>query len=298
MAPASVALAKKKQKQKQKQKQAEKQEPAKPTEADLALLKLTDDPQLGKADRIDGYEAKDMVTFTFDDGPNPGTTDAVMDALVQYDVPGTFFIVTRRIAGKGESKSKELVTRMKKEGFAIASHSVTHAYLKNAKPSKLAAEIDESIKTLAAVAEQPIGLFRAPYGALGPNGKAWLEKRGLTEAFWSIDTLDWQAKKSDKLRAKTSKMIVDQGGGVVLMHDIHTVSAKAIVGILDDLEAENCRRLSAADPKKPPIIPVSIHYFLQDKKQARAIPDAVKDRTAKYTAALPGRCAKRPPAAP
>ncbi len=294
MAPAPVALAKKK----PKQPPAGKKEPAKPTEADLALLKLTDDPLLGKADRIDGYEVKDMVTFTFDDGPNPGTTDAVMDALVQYDVPATFFIVTRRIASKGESKSKELVARMKKEGFAIASHSVTHAYLKNAKPSKLAAEIDESIKTLAAVAEQPIGLFRAPYGALGPNGKAWLEKRGLTEAFWSIDTLDWQAKKSDQLRRKTSKMIVDQGGGVVLMHDIHTVSAKAIVGVLDDLEAENCKRLTAADPKKPPIIPVSIHYFLQDKKQARAIPDAVKDRTAKYTAALPGRCAKRTPPAP
>lgn len=293
MAPAPVALAKKKQK-----KPAEKKEPPKPTEADLALLQLTDDPLLGKADRIDGYEVKDMVTFTFDDGPNPGTTDAILDALAKYDIPATFFIVTRRIASKGESKSKELIARMKQEGFAIASHSVTHAYLKNAKPSKLAAEIDESIKTLAAVAEQPIGLFRAPYGALGPNGKAWLAKRGLTEAFWSIDTLDWQAKKSDKLRAQTTKMIVNQRGGVVLMHDIHSVTAKAIVGILDDLEAENCKRLAAADPKQPPIIPVSIHYFLQDKAAARTIPDAVKDRTTKYTAALPGRCAKRTPPAP
>jgi hypothetical protein len=43
-----------------------------------------------------------------------------------------------------------------------------------------------------------------------------------------------------------------------------------------------------------PILPVSIHYFVRDNKQGREIPAAVKQRTAAYRAALPGRCAKRP----
>ena len=64
------------------------------------LRSLTHDPVLGKADRVDGDEATGVVAFTFDDGPNPETTPAVIDALEKYDVPATFFIVTRRLDGQ------------------------------------------------------------------------------------------------------------------------------------------------------------------------------------------------------
>ena len=87
-------------------------------------------------------------------------------------------------------------------------------------------------------------------------------------------------------------MILKDGGGVVLMHDVKPITAKVISEVLDDLEAENCKRL--ADGKEP-ITPVSLHYFLKDGKTARAIPADVDKRTAAYKAALPDRCAKRPP---
>ena len=86
-------------------------------------------------------------------------------------------------------------------------------------------------------------------------------------------------------------MILAQDGGVVLMHDVKPITAKIIATVFDDLEAENCKRLA---DKKDPILPVSIHYFLRDKKQPRAIPDAVKQQTEAYRTALPGRCSKRP----
>ncbi len=263
------------------------------------LRALTDDPVVGKASRVDGDERKGVVAFTFDDGPNPETTPAVIDALEKYGIPATFFIVTQRISGKHGEKSRELLQRELADGFLVGSHSVTHVNLKHASSDQLAREIDASIRTLAAEAHRPIGIFRPPYGSLGPPGRVWLKKLGLTEVLWSVDTLDWKAHDPERLRKKVVSMIKHDDGGVVLMHDVKPITAKVIAGVLDDLEAENCARLAA---HREPILPVSLHYFLRDRDghgaaTPRELPAAVQQRTEAYKAALPERCAKRSPAA-
>src|SRR5215510_10192953 len=76
----------------------------------------TDDPVLGKGARINGEEVHGLVAFTFDDGPNADTTPAVLDALKKYDIPATFFIVTRRLVGKPGEKPREILAREMAEG--------------------------------------------------------------------------------------------------------------------------------------------------------------------------------------
>lgn len=250
----------------------------------------TDDPALGKASRVNGNEMHGVVAFTFDDGPNPATTPAVIDALEKYDVPATFFIVTSRVAGKHGEKGREVLAREIADGFLVGDHSSTYPNLKAASATILDKEIDQSIHSLAKLANRPIGLFRPPYGALSGAGRMRLKRLGVTEVIWSIDTLDWRAHDAERLRKKVLRMILHDNGGIVLMHDVKPITAKIIASVLDDLEAENCQRLKAG---KDPIVPVSIHYFLRDGKTPRAIPDAVLKRTDAYRAALPGRCAKR-----
>ncbi len=255
------------------------------------LMTLTDDPIFGKAPRINGDEMPGVVAFTFDDGPNPATSPAVIDALVKYDVPATFFIVTQRIVGKHGQASREVLARELASGFTVGSHSVTHPNLRDAVGEQLDKEINGSIRTLATTVNHPIGLFRPPYGALSGAGRVRLKKLGVTEVIWSIDTLDWRAHDPDKLRKKVGMMIWKQHGGVVLMHDVKPITAKVIDGVLDDLEAANCQALAEG---KEPIVPVSLHYFLRDGKLPRDVPDAVKARTADYRAKLPKRCEARP----
>ena len=263
--------------------------PAAPPKDDLA--ELTADPLLGKGDRIDGTERKGVVAFTFDDGPDAVTTPAVLNACEQYDIPATFFIVTRRLLGKHGAKPRELLARMLKGGFLVASHTVTHPNLRAASTKVMSTEIDNSIRTLAKEADRPIALFRPPFGALDNRGRGWLKKRGLTEVRWSVDTLDWQARNADKLRKKILKMIIAQDGGVVLMHDVKPITAKIIAQVFDDLEAENCARLG---DEREPIGPVSLH-LLRARQQtgARGAPGRQEADRA-YRAALPARCAKRP----
>ena len=267
-------------------------------DTDEGLLRLTNDPLLARADRISGEEVSGFVAFTFDDGPNPVTTPVVVDALVKYNVPATFFIVTKHLTGPDAEARREVLRSTLAKGFLVASHTVTHRKLRRASPATLAAEIDESIRILAKETERPIGMFRAPFGAVDKRVRAWIKKRGLTEAVWSIDPRDWEAKKPEEagpLRRKILQMIIDQDGGVVVMHDVKPITAEIVAGVLDDLEAENCERLATA---RTPIWPVSLHYFLTDDKKLRAVPDDVKKTTEAYQAALPARCAARPPPPP
>ena len=262
--------------------------PAKPATEELSAL--TNDPVVGNSPRVNGDEMHGVVAFTFDDGPNPETTPAVIDALEKYDIPATFFIVTQRLLGKHGEKSREVLQRELAGGFMVGSHSVTHPNLKHAVGAQITKEIDNSFRTLSKEANRTIGLFRPPYGALSGAGRVRLKKLGVTEVIWSVDTLDWKAHNADRLRKKVLSMILKQNGGVVLMHDVKPITAKIIADVLDDLEAENCKRL---DDKKDPIIPVSLHYFLRDGKAARAVPDDVQKRTDAYKLALPVRCANR-----
>jgi peptidoglycan/xylan/chitin deacetylase (PgdA/CDA1 family) len=256
-------------------------------------VKWTDeDPLLSGSMKVAGEEAgENYVSFTFDDGPSEKTTAAVLDALAKYDIPATFFIVTRRLGGKVGQPRKELLLRILAEGHVIGSHTVSHPNLRELEKAAVEKEIDGSLKQLVRAASIPIGLFRPPFGALGANGAVQIKKRRLTEVLWSLDSYDFRTPNPKKLRARVGKMIGDGGRGVILFHDTKQSTARAMEHILDDFEAMNCGRLAAG---QEPVLPVSIHYYLRDKGKPRPVPDEVAARTARYKGGLPARCAARP----
>ena len=253
-------------------------------------IDLEPDPVLGGADTIKGGEAPGLVAFTFDDGPNPGTTDEVMDALVEFDVPATFFVVGRRLEGKRAEAARALVGRMVELGFEVGNHSYSHPNLRGLDAKKNAWQVDETSKLIAELTGKAVGLFRAPFGAVGKATTAHSRKRGLTIVDWSIDSLDWKKPKEAKMRKAIVDGIFRENGGVVLMHDTKKLTAKSVRRILDDLEAANCERLAAGEVA---VIPVSIHYFLRDDDQPRAVPPEVEARTQRYREGLPARCEAR-----
>jgi peptidoglycan/xylan/chitin deacetylase (PgdA/CDA1 family) len=244
----------------------------------------------GRADTVDGDEAPGYVAFTFDDGPKPGTTDKVIDALLAYDVPATFFVVGHRITGKRAQPSRDLIARMVEHGFLVGNHSFSHPNLRTVSGKKLSYQIDHTSEVIEELTGTPTTLFRPPFGALDKESAAVVAKAGLTNVMWSVDSLDWRRPKAERMRKAIVDGIFNENGGVVLMHDTKLLTAKTIAGILDDLEARNCARLDAGEPA---IIPVSIHYFLKDGDTPREIPAEVEARTQAYRFGLPARCAKR-----
>jgi peptidoglycan/xylan/chitin deacetylase (PgdA/CDA1 family) len=254
-------------------------------------VKWTDrEPVLGDAQRVDGDEGGDVIAFTFDDGPNETTTPVVLEALKTYGIPATFFVVTKRLRGKVGRPRRELVLRELAEGHLVGSHTVSHPNLRSLGKAAVVKEIDQSLKTLTGITKAPIGMFRPPFGALGGTGAAQLAKRNLTDVRWELDSYDFRTPNPRKLRKRVAKMIEAGGRGVILFHDTKQSTSKAIVDILDDLEAMNCARLDAG---QEPVLPVTLHYFLRDHGKQRPVPPEVAAKTQAYRDGLPARCSAR-----
>jgi peptidoglycan/xylan/chitin deacetylase (PgdA/CDA1 family) len=250
--------------------------------------------ELSGAAEISGEQSgTTYVTFTFDDGPNQETTSAVLETLARYDIPATFFVVGQRFTGNGKLARANAGTldRELAAGHQIGSHSFAHKNLRKQSPAQMRAAVERNSNAITAHLGYRPYLFRPPYGALNQRVRAFLREQGYTVAIWSIDPKDFRRGSPASLRAKVTRAIFKHGGGVVLMHDTKKRTAAALAGILDDLEAENCRRRASGTPL---ILPVSIHYFLRERNgTARPVPTRIAARTERYVAALAQRCELR-----
>jgi peptidoglycan/xylan/chitin deacetylase (PgdA/CDA1 family) len=247
----------------------------------------------GRGRVVEGREGRHYVAFTFDDGPKATTTPQVLDALDAYDVPAAFFVVATRYLGSGvhSQRNAAVLEDTIARGHLVANHTWRHRNLAQLSQDEVRAEIDRGAAALAEYLGHMSYLFRPPYGALSERAREHLAQEGYTIVMWGIDSNDFRIEDDQTLRRRTVARILEREGGVVLMHDTKVNTARQIGGILDDLEAANCRRLAAGEP---PIIPVSLHYFIRDEHGGRRpIPPEVAARTERYRAALPARCEAR-----
>jgi peptidoglycan/xylan/chitin deacetylase (PgdA/CDA1 family) len=153
------------------------------------------------------------VALTFDDGPDPQFTPAVLDLLKQRGVKAAFFCVGARVR-----EHPELVRRIAQEGHILGNHSDSHAmWINFSMRKRLRREVtacNESIEQAAGVKPR---LYRAPHGFKNPALGDVLKEQQMQAVGWQVRGFD--AVVNDA--AHIAKRIVDQAnpGGVILLHD-------------------------------------------------------------------------------
>jgi peptidoglycan-N-acetylglucosamine deacetylase len=100
-----------------------------------------------------------VVALTFDDGPSPDNTPAVLELLARHQVKATFFMVGRNIEAH-----RELAARVLAEGHQLGNHSYSHLRLVLRSPSYIREEISRTDTLLREAGVQGEILFRAPFG--------------------------------------------------------------------------------------------------------------------------------------
>jgi peptidoglycan-N-acetylglucosamine deacetylase len=165
-------------------------------------------------DRARDTGGEKVVALTFDDGPNPPHTGAVLDVLDRYGVPATFFCV-----GLHASAHTDELARMVESGHRLANHTWSHPFLPDLTVGELAAQLDRTDEAIAAVAGvQGPRLFRPPYGSRTPEILSWLaEGDSGTVVLWDVDAMDWAMPGADTIAASVLGQVVP--GSIVLMHD-------------------------------------------------------------------------------
>jgi chitooligosaccharide deacetylase len=152
------------------------------------------------------------IVLTFDDGPDPVGTPAVLEALAAHGATATFFVLMTRVR-----RFPELLARVRDEGHEIALHGVDHQRLTGFSHAEVLARTAAAKAELEGLAGPRVRWFRPPYGA--QTAGAWLAVRrtGLVPVLWGPTTWDWrdlpQDERVDKARQGARR------GAVVLAHD-------------------------------------------------------------------------------
>jgi uncharacterized caspase-like protein/peptidoglycan/xylan/chitin deacetylase (PgdA/CDA1 family) len=184
------------------------------------------------------------VVLTFDDGPHKLYSDEIAAILKQYGAPAIFFNVGRNLGSLDDSGKirlsggAEVSRRLMAEGYVLGNHSFTHAQLSKQTGDKLKAEIfntDTLLKTVNAGRSQ---LFRFPYGARNEEGRQALETAHLKSVMWNIDSLDWADPVPSSIADRVLRTVDKEGRGIILFHDIHERTVKALPMVLERLVAD------------------------------------------------------------
>ncbi len=173
-----------------------------------------------------GPPACGTVALTFDDGPSPTHTPAVLDRLRALGVRATFFVV-----GDKAAANPALLARMADDGHEIGHHSYTHSAPHETSALKLLAEAHRTSALLLRLTGRRPSLYRPPHGKLTPGKTLGLWAFGQTVVLWNRDPKDFARSTPDIRRWFESEPLA--GGDIFLLHDVHAHVAPALDVIVE-----------------------------------------------------------------
>ena len=179
-----------------------------------------------------------LVALTFDDGPSGRYTTRLLDGLRERNVKATFLLCGYRM-----EQYPKLTKLIFEEGHEIGLHGYSHKSLE--KSCKNCAD-EEIRKALELVPEGcPVTFFRAPGGICSAGVKAASEQRGLCLLNWSVDPRDWAIHDAQAVASMVIENVKD--GDIILLHDMSDSSVDASLSIVDKLQAEGYRFVTATE---------------------------------------------------
>lgn len=167
-----------------------------------------------------------MIALTFDDGPDPEWTPAILDILKRENVPATFFVI-----GKNGDAYPDLLRRIVNEGHEVGNHTFTHPNLGEVPNRLVDLELNATQRLIESITGRSTVLFRPPYfgdaeadkpGEVEPAIRA--KDLGYVMVGVRIDPGDWKpGVTSGQIVQNTVERALDKDpetrGQIVLLHD-------------------------------------------------------------------------------
>ena len=197
------------------------------------------------------YKAYDFlllkeVVLTFDDGPWPNNTSAVLSALAEQCTKATFFPI-----GKHALWHPEILKEVAQAGHTVGSHTWSHANLRAVKPEKAREEIEKGVSAVKlALGTAPAPFFRFPFLQDPPDQVTYLGTRNIAIFSHDVDSFDFKFRKPEDVVKSVMTKLEKKGKGIILMHDFQQGTAKALPALLAELKAKGYK-IVHMKPKAP-----------------------------------------------
>jgi peptidoglycan/xylan/chitin deacetylase (PgdA/CDA1 family) len=175
------------------------------------------------------------VALTFDDGPGPYTR-LMLDKLRRHGVRATFFVVGRNIGLVTHA------TRRERAAGAVGDHTFTHPVLTALAPREAERQIVRTQHALERSSGGKVVLFRPPYGAHDATIDAIARRHGMLEVLWSVDSQD--SLGAGYLQIEHNVIAGLQPGAIILMHENHGQTVRAMLAIFAALKRRHLRAVS------------------------------------------------------
>jgi peptidoglycan/xylan/chitin deacetylase (PgdA/CDA1 family) len=150
------------------------------------------------------------IALTFDDGPDPDSTPAVLDALESAAAPATFFLV-----GEQVEAHPELAREVAARGHAVGLHSHDHA--EQDELPEVRADFDAVGAAVRSATGVEAALYRPPFGRFSESSYAECLRRRLTPVYWSGWGCDWEPIPADRIANVAVRDL--EPGTILLLHD-------------------------------------------------------------------------------
>jgi peptidoglycan/xylan/chitin deacetylase (PgdA/CDA1 family) len=181
----------------------------------------------------------DGVALTFDDGPHPDGTPAVLEVLASFGAVATFFVIGEQVA-----RRPELVRRVLAEGHAVALHGHVHRCQLGLTRAQVRDDLDRGRAAVEDAAGVALSRHRPPFGVYSPAGLERVRRMGLSPLLWATWGKDWR-KFTTPVRIANRAVTTARPGDAILLHDAdfyssrgsHERTAAALPLILDVLKA-------------------------------------------------------------
>lgn len=180
-----------------------------------------------------------VAYLTFDDGPNPGATEPILETLAAAGVPAAFFLV-----GEHVRRFPDIARGVARAGHAIGNHTQSHRKLHFSGPRRIGEELQRAHDAIVGATERVPTVFRAPHGYRNPFVVPAARRLGYTVFGWTFGVWDSDAHVSaGEIRRRVRAKL--RPGAIVLLHDgdgydpygDRRRTAAALPGIIADARA-------------------------------------------------------------
>jgi peptidoglycan-N-acetylglucosamine deacetylase len=201
-------------------------------------------PAIGSALPIQlRQEGEGGIALTFDDGPHPQGTPAVLETLREAGAPATFFL-----AGEQVLRRPALVAEIVAAGHRVELHCHRHRNQLRLGPRQLLEDAERARAAIEEAGGQAVGAYRPPYGIFSSAGLRAVRSRGWRPVLWSRWGRDW-ARRATAASIACRASSGARPGDILLLHDADYYSAPgswvrtaaALPIILEELDARGLR---------------------------------------------------------
>ena len=181
------------------------------------------------------------IALTFDDGPSGRYTQTLLDGLKLRGAKATFLLCGYRM-----EQYPELTQRIFDEGHEIGYHGFSHDSMQRMSRRQIGQELMDSLALLPEGCD-PVW-FRPPGGVVTDGVRQVAQARQLALLSWSVDPMDWKIKSTATIEQTVLKNVGD--GDIILLHDMSMTSVQAALDIVDALQEQGFRFVTASELAK------------------------------------------------